>query len=200
MAIVRPAVDPERYRTTPGNHATLVNLNDAKGGRVFWRLAKAMPHQLFLGVRGGYGEQVGFPATRTAAQVAALPRNVTLQWPTANMRDDVYARTRVLLMPSSYESWGRVAVEAMASGIPVMAHPTPGLLECLGDAGTFVDRDDLAGWVQAIDRLRGQAAWEHASRAAYARSLQLPPEPELDTFASVVHALAEGRTLAHVTA
>ncbi|MFE4971343.1 glycosyltransferase [Kitasatospora sp. NPDC056651] len=54
------------------------------------------------------------------------------------MRERVYARSRVVLMPSSHESWGRVGVEAFASGIPVIAHPTPGLAECLGHAGIYV--------------------------------------------------------------
>ncbi|WP_262928542.1 glycosyltransferase family 4 protein [Streptomyces sp. CBMA152] len=52
------------------------------------------------------------------------------------MREHVYSRSRVILMPSLYESWGRVAVEAFASGIPVIAHTTPGLVESMGEAGS----------------------------------------------------------------
>ena len=37
---------------------------------------------------------------------------------TTDMRS-VYAQTRVLLVPSVYESYGRVALEAAASGIPL---------------------------------------------------------------------------------
>jgi glycosyltransferase involved in cell wall biosynthesis len=56
----------------------------------------------------------------------------------------------VLMVPSVHESYGMAAVEALASGIPVIAHPTPGLREALGDAGTFVDRADVRVWVAAV--------------------------------------------------
>jgi glycosyltransferase involved in cell wall biosynthesis len=105
---------------------------------------------------------------------------------TANMRDDVYAQTRILLMPSDYESWGRVGVEAMASGIPVVAHPTPGLTESLGDAGTFVHRDDTAGWVKAIRSLRSPKNFSAASKAAKARVEQLNTHRDLQTWVAAI--------------
>jgi hypothetical protein len=49
---------------------------------------------------------------------------------TADIRE-VFRKTRVVLMPSLYESYGRVAVEAACAGIPAIVHPTEGLLESL---------------------------------------------------------------------
>lgn len=177
--VVHPPIDPAEYRTTPGNLVTLVNLAHAKGGMQFFRLAKSTPDVQFLGVRGGYGIQVSNKA-----------KNVEVIDPTLNMVADVYARTRVLLMPSSHESWGMVAVEAMASGIPVIAHPTPGLLESLGDAGIFVDRDDMRGWQREVRRLMSPTAWAEASGRALARVAELDPAPQLARFAEAVEALA----------
>jgi glycosyltransferase involved in cell wall biosynthesis len=112
------------------------------------------------------------------------------------MRDDVYARTRVLLMPSERETWGRVGVEAMCSGIPVIAHPTEGLRESLGVAGMFVDRDDVAGWVRTVHKLMTRAnSWRYASRLALKRSAELNPAKSIEQFAERVEALQRDRSV-----
>ncbi|WP_405944752.1 glycosyltransferase family 4 protein [Streptomyces sp. NBC_00932] len=180
--VVRPPVFAEDYRTTPGDRVTLINLNENKGGQLFWELAERMPDVRFLGVRGSYGDQI----------VRRLPNvEVTAHIPGSGMRDQVYARTRVLLAPSEYESWGRVAAEACASGIPVIAHPTPGLTECLGGAGFLVDRGDVDAWEKAIRRLLAEpAAWMAASTAALQRSVELDPAEELASWCEAVEEVA----------
>jgi glycosyltransferase involved in cell wall biosynthesis len=178
--VVRPPVDPDRYTTTPGSAVTLVNLWPAKGGDLFAQLVARMPDVQFLGVRGAYGHQV----TPAGANVTVLDTV-----PGDRMRDEVYARTRLLLMPSEYESWGRTGVEAMASGIPVVAHPTPGLLESLGPAGVFVDRADPARWETAIRELLDERAWQAASVKARKRSAALRPDRDLARWCAAVEAL-----------
>jgi len=84
---------------------------------------------------------------------------------------DFYRVSRVVLMPSLWrESLGRVAIEAMANGIPVLASDRGALPETLGDAGfvfTIPERytpasaaiptaREVAPWVAAIERL-----WDH---------------------------------------
>jgi glycosyltransferase involved in cell wall biosynthesis len=176
--VCHPPVRAELYRTTPGEHVTLINLSEAKGGELFWRLVRCAPHRSFLGVRGAYGNQY----LDTAA-------NATVIATTDNMRDDVYARTRVLLMPSERETWGMTAIEAAASGIPTVAHPTPGLLESLGDAGIYVDRADGQGWLDAIERLHDPTEWAVASARASARSAELDPTDDLELFLRHIEAL-----------
>lgn len=180
MVVVRPVVQPADYATTPGDRVTLVNLYESKGGAHFWRIAEAMPHVKFLAVKGGYGPQV-IPDV--------IPDNVEVVENTPSMRDDVYARTKLLLMPSDYESWGRVGVEAMASGIPVIAHPTEGLTESLGSAGNFLDRDDIPGWCDTIDKLLKPRAWGAASKKAKARSAELDPARDLATWVQALENL-----------
>ena len=175
--VLHPPVHPDRYRTAPGDHVTLVNLSKAKGVKTLHRVAQRMPDVRFLGVRGGYGGQ----------HAPKLP-NLEAVRTVTDMRA-VYRRTRILIAPSSYESWGRVGVEAMASGIPVVAHPTPGLVESLGDAGIFVDRDDVDGWVEQIRRLQDPTEWSAASRLATARSAELDPGDDLDRFVEEIEAL-----------
>ncbi len=156
--VARPAVDPERYKVSRGKSVTLINLWPDKGAEIFYAMAKAFPEVPFLGVIGGYGEQV----------IRDLP-NVTIMEHTSDMKK-VYSETKVLLMPSKYESYGRVGVEAMASGIPVIAHPTEGLRESLGAAGIFVDRDLPGEWEKSLSDLLKPARYGKMSKLASARS------------------------------
>ncbi|MFF9631738.1 glycosyltransferase family 4 protein [Streptomyces fradiae] len=179
--IVRPPVFAEEYATKPGKAITLINCNEAKGGYVLEQLARRMPEQQFLAVRGAYGEQIlpNLPNVEIVGHVRG-----------EDMRQQVYARTKVLLMPSSYESWGRVGVEAMASGIPVVAHPTPGLAESLGEAGIFVDRNDVDGYEAVLRKLLTAPEYRLASKRATARSGELNPSSELSAWCDDVEALA----------
>lgn len=178
--IVRPPVFAGEYAARPGKAITLVNCNAEKGGRVLEKLARRMPEQKFLAVRGAYGEQIlpDLPNVEVVEHVRG-----------EDMRAKVYARTKVLLMPSSYESWGRAGVEALASGIPVVAHPTPGLCESLGEAGVFVDRNDIDGYEAVLRKLLQPAEYRLASKRAKARSAELDPGAELDAWCDAVEAL-----------
>lgn len=176
--VCHPPLHPELHRTdVTGDRVTLVNLSADKGGRLFDLLAASYPNRRFLGVRGGYGKQLMRPR-----------RNVEFMPVQHDMRD-VWARTRVLLMPSVKETWGMVGVEAMCSGIPVIAHPTPGLVESLGDAGIFCDRSDLASWRAELARLDDPTEYELASKRALARVDQLDFSQDLARFAGAVEAL-----------
>ncbi|WP_020576962.1 glycosyltransferase family 4 protein [Actinopolymorpha alba] len=158
--VTYPLIDPAEYRTQPGPAVTLVNLGPWKGSDIFYALAEEFPDVPFLGVLG-YDEP----------DVRDLP-NVTVSPSVDDMRP-VYSQTRILLMPSKSESFGRCAVEAAASGIPTIAAPTDGLREALGDAGTFCPTDDLDAWKSALSRLLQPEGWEEASSRALARSTEL---------------------------
>lgn len=187
VLVVRPPVWPDEYRTPRGDCITLVNCTVSKGAGLLAELAERMPDRKFLAVRGGYGEQ----------EPPTLPNVLVLDhMPGRQMRDEVYARTRLLLMPSDYESWGRVGVEAMASGIPVLAHPTEGLVESLGGAGVFCDRGDVAAWQAAVERLDNASAYRAASQRAAARSKELDPAQDLAAWCEAVEGVARARTAA----
>lgn len=179
--VVRPPVFAEDYATKPGRAVTLINCNEAKGGKVLEALARRMPDVSFLAVRGAYGEQIlpDLPNVEVVEHVDGQ-----------DMREQVFGRTKVLLMPSSYESWGRAGVEALASGIPVVAHPTPGLCESLGEAGVYVDRNDVEGYEAVLRRLLVPAEYRLASKRARARSAELDPTAELASWCDAVEAAA----------
>ncbi|MGW0780319.1 glycosyltransferase family 4 protein [Streptomyces sp. NPDC002913] len=179
--IVRPPVFADEYATKPGQAITLVNCNPEKGGKVLKALAERMPDQQFLAVKGAYGEQIlpDLPNVEIVEHVRG-----------EDMRERVYGRTKVLLMPSSYESWGRAGVEALACGIPVVAHPTPGLTESLGEAGVFVDREDLDGYEAVLRKLLSPPEYRLASKRAKARSAELDPAADLAAWCTAIEGLA----------
>jgi len=142
-----------------------------KGAPTFFELARRMPERRFLAVRGAYGAQV---------TPSDCP-NVTYLENTPDVRV-IYADTRLLLMPSNYESWGRCAIEAAVSGIPVLAAPAPGLVESLAWSGIFIERDDLDSWVRAIEWLDESETYREQSDRVLARSRELDPKRDLDRF------------------
>jgi glycosyltransferase involved in cell wall biosynthesis len=177
--VAHPPIRPDDYRTTPGANVTLSNLSAPKGGELFKVLASALPTVPFLGVKGGYGRQE-----------PVLPSNVTVM----SMAEDVrvvFRKTRILLMPSDYESYGRIAVEAACSGIPTVAHPSAGLREALGDRAVWCDRGDLGAWIKAIRSLMDDSRWEQASEAAAGLASWLEPEQTIKNVCDAIEELCE---------
>lgn len=167
---IHPVVEPQYYRCERGDKITLVNPTPGKGAATFKALAKQMLDREFLAVEGGYGEQI----------VKASYENVEWMAHTPNITK-VFRQTRVLLMPSDYESYGRVGIEAACAGIPTICHPTPGLTEAFGDAGIFIDRNDIAAWHNEIERLfNDDLYYRKRSDQVLKLAASLDPESEFD--------------------
>jgi glycosyltransferase involved in cell wall biosynthesis len=160
--IVHPPVDSKRYKVIrKGKKITLINLFERKGSVFFNDLVRMLPEYEFLGVEGGYGKQIKVNAP-----------NITYMENTPEARK-IYAQTRILLMPSQYESFGRTGVEAMVSGIPVISAPTPGLKESLGDAGIFLPLDNIQAWVKEIRRLDDKDYYSEVSKKSIIRAKEV---------------------------
>jgi glycosyltransferase involved in cell wall biosynthesis len=169
--VAYPPVDWRNYQVVTNNrYITLINVSEAKGGKVLAELALRMPDRAFLGVKGFRCEMV----------VEGLPNLCYLE-NTPEIRS-VYSQTSVLIMPSDYESWGRVGVEAMASGLPVIAHPTPGLKESLSYAWLFCDRGRIEDWVEMIRALDNSDFRRQVSARCIQRSRELDPARKLAEF------------------
>lgn len=182
--VIHPPVLPGECDASPGDKVTLINLNRDKGSEVFYAVAENLPHIQFLGVVGAHGRQY----TRED-----LP-NVEIQPHTANMCGDVWRKTRVLMMPSIYESYGMTGVEACYQGIPVLANPTPGLLESLGPAGWFISREDVAGYTQAVEKLYTEPdLWIARSEMAVMRGEEINAAAELEEFVRAAEQLVNER-------
>lgn len=159
----------ERHGAMRGGYVTLSNVNENKGGAILIELARALPEIEFLGICGGYRAQI---TDHTLPNLHYVPH-------TSDIRR-YYAQTWVQIIPSREETWGRTAIEAMASGIPVVVSNTPGLRECCGDAALYCDREDLQAWVRTLRALRNDSGlYEERSAAAHARARALDPRPQI---------------------
>lgn len=171
--VLRPPVIEKDYRMKPtGKAITLINCYQPKGGDILVRLAEELPHRKFIGVMG-YG-----------VQVVGDRKNLTYLENTEKIQD-VYKQSKIIIMPSTYESFGRVAIEAAAAGIPVIVTNTPGLKEALGDAGLFItNRDNIEEWVGAIKSLDNEINYKSqvAKGKKRAKELTLQAEGELKEF------------------
>lgn len=179
--VLPPPIDPGLYRTTPGSSVTLNGSTAAKGADVLAAVAAQMPDTSFLMVRA---------AGHTPD--ALLPANVELVDRTDPRT--VYARTRVLLMPSTTESYGRAGVEAMLSGIPVLAAPLPGMREALGDAATYIPRENIGQWVAELRRFTDPATYAVASARCRAHADGLDYAGNLQAFEAACRSLRPRRT------
>lgn len=155
--VVRPILHKNKIYIgddfTGGDCITLINANQNKGQATFLDIARKMPETKFLAVIPYYGN---FGIAQSTANV---------EW--VRFDDDIrniLKRTRILLMPSYYESFGRVGVEAMVNGIPVLyskpaknpPYPggsTEGMESWICPAGIPCDRDVTDEWVNAIREL-----------------------------------------------
>ncbi|MBI2161563.1 MAG: glycosyltransferase family 4 protein [Candidatus Rokubacteria bacterium] len=93
------------------------------------------------------------------AQAARLGLADRLVW--LGLRPDVerwYAAADVVALPSRYEPFGNVHLEALASGVPVVTSAAAGGAEVIqqGLNGAIVDPHDSAALAAALERLRGQ--------------------------------------------
>lgn len=168
VLVCHPPVWEQDYLVEPGEAITLINVSPAKGADLFYEMAAARPDLPFLAVQGGYGMQV-FPPD--------LP-NLSY-WPTQRDARRIFEQTKVITMPSTYESWGRCAMEASVSGIPCLAADTPGLREALETYGVFPDAYTVEAWLEALDEVLGcYDFYAERARLGYER---LRPEEELDS-------------------
>jgi glycosyltransferase involved in cell wall biosynthesis len=158
---VHPMINPDQFpwKRSKGEYITLVNLweghpsrngvkTDGKGTSTFYEMAKRFPNEKFLGVIGGYGEQ----------DIRTDVPNVTIAEHTNDIAKDVYANSKLILMPSRYESFGRVAVEAALSGVPSVVSSTQGLAEAFGDSGVYATPDAYDEWESQIKYALGNWA------------------------------------------
>jgi len=100
---------------------------------------------------------------------------------------DVLRGATALVSASRDEGFGLPLVEAMGVGTPLVVSDIPVFREVGGRAATYVDADDVAGFVRAVRALADETAFEKASAAARERAEHY----SWDSSARILLALAE---------
>lgn len=183
--IHRPPIDPARItaknisRRSSKGLIAMFNSVVSKGADVFKEIAKSMQDREFAvihgwsslrGRDGRFNRQsvnnlyasIGIPKDTEMPQDVdfADVHNVRLITPTEDVRK-IYSKISILCVPSQTEAYGRVAIEGMINGIPVVASAVGGLREAVGKAGVLIDNyKDPYQWVEELRRLENTEIYE----------------------------------------
>ncbi len=169
--ILYPLVNMEigEHSSPSANTVTLFGTSRGKGYDLFQSVASGLPHRGFRAVLG-WEEQ----ATRCPPNVELVPFSLS--------PEKLLGTTAVVVVPSRLpEGFGRVALESMAYGRPVLVSDQGALPEVVGDAGIIVpattEGHEPARWIAALRSLEDPArARKHVDaglgRAREIRNLQ----------------------------
>lgn len=144
----------ERFGLPPDAHVLLFvgHEYDRKGLPLVLRVLARVADDVQLLVVGGTSSMV--EATR-AGLASALGGRVHFTGSMSDPRPAFHAADAFVL-PSAYESYGLVVLEALACAVPVLATPTGCVPDVVVDGcnGYTLPAADEAAWVAAVDRLR----------------------------------------------
>lgn len=172
--VVYPLIQRENYETeTTRENVTFINPHPRKGLDIVLDVAERCPEIPFVLVESWMMSSQD--REQLLKRLAALP-NVTLRPPTRDMKS-VYGKARIVLAPSRWEeAFGRIAVEAHFSGIPVVAAARGGLPEAVGPGGILMDPEAGADpWAEAVRKLWHDEAF-YAEKSQAARDYSMRPE------------------------
>lgn len=159
IAVIPNGLDLTRFRTPAGQRsgrivATVANLRPEKGHRTLLEAARTVlarhPDVRF--------RLVGDGPERTALQRLAAEHGVAHAVDFLGHRDDVaelLATADIAAIPSTSEAFPNAAVEAMATGLPIVASAVGGLLELVRDGynGVLVPPANPTALAEALEQL-----------------------------------------------
>lgn len=187
-------------------YITFINPVGSKGLPIFAKLAKVcqskFPQLRFLVInsRGNFAQTVTLLHDKDNQEqhpfsAADFP-NVDMAGNQRDMRP-VFKVTKLLLVPSvAYESWGRVASEAILNDIPVVCSKSGGIPEAMAGCGIALDPpkhcqednwsipsdEEIEPWVNAVQQALEQDYSEQFAKAKEQHSLERSCQRVIELF------------------
>ena len=143
----------EKYRLPQPYFLFLGGFDKRKNVATLIEAFAQLPHDVPALVLAGE-HKWDFPAV--AERITALGLGERVVCPGTIADEDLpalYQGAFALVHPSRYEGFGLQVVEAMASGIPVLASNTTSLPEVLGGSGLLFDPEDAGSIARAMERI-----------------------------------------------
>ena len=156
-AITLPhGVDTARFRPSPNGHSTLLfvgRVDPIKGLDILIDALREIEEKVDLNIIGGPSK-----GEKNFKNIKAYAQDLKVNFIGQVMHEQLfkyYQNAGIVIIPSYYESFGLVGLEAMASARPVIGFHDTGLAETVGsDAGLLVKRNKITlakAIVQLID-------------------------------------------------
>jgi glycosyltransferase involved in cell wall biosynthesis len=183
--VVHPPISPLPKNTyTKGDAYTVLSSLINKGVEVVLALAAMYPDQRFIIVRSPAEPTHGLKDIEE--RVAKLP-NVELLPRVAPEEVEKYLKqTRILLVPSRYETYGMSAIEAAGYGIPCVHVDTPHVREGIGDGAILVPPMNVQATAAAIETIEKDYDLYSLNARKRAEWLHVRQEIELARFADFI--------------
>lgn len=193
--LFRRVEKPEwRNRIAPGGEKILMHVSNFRSVkrvpdvlRIFSRVRSTLPAKLLL-----VGEGPDLELARMITHREGLEQDVYF----LGKQDEVaplYSLADLFLLPSEKESFGLVALEAMACGVPVIGSTIGGIPEVVehGKSGLLSEVgevDEMAS--NAVHLLRKPELWRKFSRAARHRAKQFSLEAQVEQYETLYASLS----------
>jgi glycosyltransferase involved in cell wall biosynthesis len=116
-----------------------------------------------------------------------LPEAVFLGWVDKSRMPELYSRADLLVLPSRFDTFGNVILEAMSCGAAVAAYAEKGPLDIIQTSENGILADDIPGMAAGIDKfVKDPAFRRYLKKNSMARAKAFSPEAIFHRFLSCV--------------
>jgi glycosyltransferase involved in cell wall biosynthesis len=177
-AVVYPFIETSEFETeSNGDYVLHVNPSHHKGIDITLNVAAELEDERFLVVGSG-------PDNGVKERMNGLD-NVEYVGYLEDMRE-AYSRAKIVMVPSRFEPFGRIPVEAGINGIPAVVSNAGGLAESVETTELVVDENVPQEYIQKINNIKSD--YEYYAKISRQNALEKSANNQID---KLIRLLAE---------